>query len=720
MNDGNPRGTVSSGPIQTVSPVQGEPDDQIDLMQLFATLWRGKWLILFCTIIASVLGLYYTVVVAEPRYAATTRLALQADNQQVVDIQSVVSGVSTDDQAINTELQIIKSRTLILDLIRDMDLTKDPEFNARLQDPPLISIRMILDWIGSYLNLPRPAPEAPTDQEIEIEVAKAVNSALSTLAQPDTFLIDIRFRTGDPDKSAEMANRLAKIYLDDQIRVKFDETEFAVDWLSERVKQLELELNDKEEAIKDLRAETELVSLEALEALNVRAKDIRERLDNASQIAINIAANSERIATLSVEGDFAAIAQEYGQPVLTRLATKALEQGGSAEVAFFAELERLQAEDANNLVRIVSQRDALRTSLELIQQEIKDQNADLVRLNQMVREAEAVRVLYETFLTRLKETTVQIGLQRSDSRILSEAVPGEKVAPRSSLILAMAIVFGGLIGVGIVLLRAMTQQGFRSADDLEQATGYTVMGQIPIMLFRRRMGLLDHLRNKPTSAASEAIRNLRTSILLSNIDTPPKVIMSTSSIPGEGKTTHSIALAHNLSGLGKKVLLIEGDIRRRTFDMYFNGKPKGNLVSVVSEGMEISEALLSDEELGIDILMGGKSAINAADFFSSDKFKVFVERVREAYDFIIIDTPPVLVVPDARVIGHHADAIVYSVKWDFTSQYQVIDGLRQLSSVGLKVSGLVLSQISPRGMKRYGYGGRYGAYAGYGRGYYDT
>jgi succinoglycan biosynthesis transport protein ExoP len=251
-------------------------------------------------------------------------------------------------------------------------------------------------------------------------------------------------------------------------------------------------------------------------------------------------------------------------------------------------------------------------------------------------------------------------------------------------------------------------------------TGYTVLGQIPVMPFRRRGGLLEYLRTKPTSAANEAIRNLRTSILLSNVDAPPKVIMSTSSIPGEGKTTQSIALAQNLSGLGKKVLLIEGDIRRRTFDLYFKDKPKGHLVSVVSEGMELSEALLSEEELGIDVLMGGKSSINAADFFSSDKFKTFIEQMRETYDFVIIDTPPVLVVPDARVIGHQSDAIVYTVKWDFTNHHQVTDGLRQLSSVGLGVSGLVLSQINPRGMKRYGYGGRYGAYASYGKGYYDV
>jgi capsular exopolysaccharide synthesis family protein len=720
MNIGNSGITLPPSHNQNAPTSQIKADDQLDLEQVFSVLWIGKRIIIFCTFVASVLGVYYAVAVAESKFAASTQMALQVNKQQVVDIQSVVSGVSTEEQAINTELRIIMSRTLILELIREMNLTEDPEFNERLQDPPLITVHEILAFASNYIDIPLVEPSVPTHEELELEVVKSVSEAIVASSEPNTYLLQIRVRTWDPLKSAEMANRLARIYLDDQIRVKFTETEFAVDWLSERVTQLEQELNEKEDSIKNLRAETDLISLDALEALNIRAKDIRERLADTSTAAINAAAKSERIATLSVNRDFARIAAEYNFPTLTRLAEQAQTGGNVAEAAFFAELETIQATAAENLDRVVSQRDALQRSYDLIQQEIEVQNADLVRLNQLVRESEAIRVLYETFLTRLKETSVQIGLQRADSRILSEAVPGAQVAPQKSLILAMSVVLGGMLGVGIVMLRSMAQHGFRSAEDLERITGYTVLGQIPIMPFRRRLGLLDYLRTKPTSAANEAIRNLRTSILLSNIDTPPKVIMSTSSIPGEGKTTHSIALAQNLSGLDKKVLLIEADIRRRTFDQYFTGKPQGNLVSVVSDGMELADAILSEDGLGIDVLMGGKSAINAADFFSSDKFKAFIKQVRESYDFVIIDTPPVLVVPDARVIGHNADAILYTVKWDFTNQNQVVDGLRQFSSVGLRVAGLALSQINPRGMKRYGYGGRYGAYASYGKGYYDA
>jgi capsular exopolysaccharide synthesis family protein len=274
--------------------------------------------------------------------------------------------------------------------------------------------------------------------------------------------------------------------------------------------------------------------------------------------------------------------------------------------------------------------------------------------------------------------------------------------------------------MAIVLIRQFMHNGFRSADELEGATGLPVLGQIPKMPFKAREGLIGYLHDKPTSAAAEAVRNLRTSLLLSDIDNPPQVIMSTSSLPGEGKTTHSIALIQNLAGLNKKVLLIEGDIRRRTLNEYFHDIPEGGIVTALSGEKPLHELVLHDDRLGADVLMGEKSRVNAADLFSSDRFRNFLDDLRHAYDFVIIDTPPVLVVPDARVIGQHVDAILFSVAWDKTNRAQVMAALRELESAKLKITGFALAQIDPKGMRRYGYGDAHGAYGAYGKGYYDT
>jgi capsular exopolysaccharide synthesis family protein len=243
-----------------------------------------------------------------------------------------------------------------------------------------------------------------------------------------------------------------------------------------------------------------------------------------------------------------------------------------------------------------------------------------------------------------------------------------------------------------------------------------VLGQIPQIPARHRKKVLNYLATKPTSAAAEAVRNLRTSILLSNVDNPPKVIVSTSSVPGEGKTTNSLALAQNLVGLGKSVLLIEGDIRKCTFQQYFDDIPDKGLVSVLSGDQTLEEVIFKTPILGADLLVGDKASTNAADLFSSDKFKALIAEVRDKYDTIIIDTPPVLVVPDARIIAQVADAVLFTVLWDKTPKEQVEESMRMFHNANQRITGLVLGQISAKRMKQYGHG----AYAGYGDEYYTN
>jgi Mrp family chromosome partitioning ATPase len=168
------------------------------------------------------------------------------------------------------------------------------------------------------------------------------------------------------------------------------------------------------------------------------------------------------------------------------------------------------------------------------------------------------------------------------------------------------------------------------------------------------------------------------------------------------------------------VLLIQGDIRRRTLAQYFDHVPKDGILTALSGEVPLNEVVFHDDQLGADVLMGEKSHANAADLLSSDRFSTFLDRAREAYEFVIIDTPPVLVVSDARVIGQHDDAILFSVAWDRTQRGQVIAALREFESVNLRVTGIALGQIDAKGMRRYGYGGKYGAYGAYGKGYYNA
>lgn len=696
-------------------------DQGSDLLRLLSLLWNGRWVIGSFTLLAILIGGYYAFAVASAQYTATARLVMEQRQSQVVDLDTVLSGVSTDSAALNTELQYILSRKLIERVVDDLDLVSDPEFNATLREPPGFSFGQVKARIRALILGPPPPLPAPSPEKIREATVNAVRNTISVSTQRNTYIFMVRSTTGNPETSARIANRLAQTYIDNQVEKKFSATEYAVNWLTERVTELEAELKGREDEIKQLRSATDLINVEALDALNIRAKELRDRLSKAETTIETATDRLTNARSLVESGEIAEIAAFFADPTLDTLQRRISTQGGETgnRSLFDDRVAALISNLERKIARGTAQRDALGASLDTLQKQIAEQTEDLSRLTRMQRDVEATRILYETFLTRLKETSIQIGLQQADAAILSEAIRGQQVAPRRSRILVISMVLGALLGTGIILLRLVLHNQYRSATELERATGVAVIGNIPRIPIHRRKSLVHYLRGKPTSAMAEAIRNMRTSILLSDIDHPPQIIMSTSSLPGEGKTTQSISLAQNLSGLGKRVLLIECDIRRHTFAHYFKATNPHGLFAAVSGEVQTDQAISHDEELGADIICGDTAPVNAADVFSSERFRSFLEYLRSKYDYIVIDTPPVLMVPDARIIGQQCDAIIYSVKWDSTNKDQVAEGLQQLFSVGLKPTGLVLSQIDVRRMKSYGYAG-YAGYAAYAGKYYDT
>ncbi len=700
--------------------LQPDDDDEIDLLALVRTLWRGKWWITLFAVVAVGLGGYYAYVSATPTYAATTQMALQIRQETVVDLESVLSGVSSDQSSMNTEMEVIRSRELISALVDRLDLMDDPEFNTMLRPDggfdPSDAVAIVRGW----LRLPAEPATPPSEQEIRDDVIANVRDAISTQIGRQSYVFNISATSWDPQKSALMANTLAQIYKDDQVAQKVQATENAAIWLSGRVSELQTELEQRQREITELRTQRSLVSAESLQALNTQSVELQQNLQ-AAQAELDDTTTRSTAMEAVVDGTTAEKAAAVQDSQLAAIQT-AIERGDTAaQIRFDRRFESLRLQASAEAARLGEQVAQLEAEARRLSEQFEEQSSALANLQELERETEAVRVLYETFLTRLKETTVQEGVHQADSRILSEATPGQQVAPRKSRILALSMILGIMAGSALVLLREYTQNTYRTAEELERTTGQTVLGQIPRIPAKGRPATIQYLATKPTSAPAEAIRNLRTSVLLSNVDNPPRIIMSTSSIPGEGKTTLAIAMAQNLAGLDKKVILIEGDIRRRTFGEYFpQAREQGGLLSVISGKQTLEQAVWRHPQAGIDILMGERSHVNAADVFSSEAFRHLVERLRDEYDYTIIDTPPVLVVPDSRVIGQHVDAIVYTVRWDSTTRTQVQEGLRQFATVNLRVTGLVLSQIDPTGMKRYGYGEKYGAYSRYGRGYYDT
>jgi len=692
-------------------------NDEIDLAAVFATVWRGKWIIAVCCAVVLLIGGFYAFSVAVPLYTSTTTVIFEDEQGSVAGLDSVVGGNQVGGASITKEMEVLRARGLMGKVVDRIDLTNDPEFNPRLRDPSLkqrllSQVTGLVSGVDDGSNDQTPiVDDRARDRAISILLSKmSVGSVRSSL------VFDITITTQDRQKSAQIADAIAELYILNQIEVKFEKMEQATAWLSDRVIELQRDVEAAEEAVSRFNSQTDLVSVEALRALERQLKETRDRIAPLQEAR---AASQRKVAALEDAETRVEKAEVSSDPELTRLLQEVQSGEPGAGAAFDRRFERVLARVRSDLQRNTQQLAAVEQAGESLAQQIETQSQDLIQLQQLTREAEATRLLYEHFLTRLKETSAQQGIQQADSRILSSAVvPGAPSFPRKSLILLLSAVIGIMIGVAIVLLRELRNNSFRTGEELERHTGLSVLGQIPVIPASKRRDILAYMQDKPTSAAMEAVRNLRTSLLLSNVDNPPKVIISTSSLPGEGKTTNALALAYNFVGMGKKVLLIEGDIRRRTLNEYFKNVPKHGIVSMLAGERSFDDVVFRPAEFDADIVPGDKSRINAADFFSSDKFRDFVTEMRDLYDVIIIDTPPVLVVPDARIIAQTADALLFSVLWDSTSRAQVTESLRLLRASSIRPTGFILSQISPKGMKRYGYGGRYGAYGAYGSKYY--
>ena len=699
---------------QGPSPSGSTDEDVIDLGALFSTLWRGKWLIALGVLVALLIGGYYAYIAATPLYRSTAVVILETNQEQIVDLQSVVGGLSGDTSEVNSEVEVLRARSLMRKVVDRLDLTNDPEFNTELQPESLKSRIKSMVGVGAATVVLPPEQE---EQRIRDAVISNLLEVVTVRNVPLSLVFQVTVETENARKSALIADTIVDLYILNQIEVKFEATEQATLWLSERVAALQSKLEEAEAKASEFSAATELVSVEGLRALERQIKELRDRIATAQ---VNRTTQANRIETLEAADTRADQADISNDAQLERFLPR-VESAPDIAEAFDTRFQIVLQRSRQDLARADQQLAALRASEAELSRQVSRQSEDLITLQQLTREAEATRVLYEYFLSRLNETSAQQGIQQADSRILSDAVvPNQPSAPRKSLILAMSAILGLMLSAGLILLREMRNNSFRTGRELEGATGYTVLGQIPAMPAASRAKVLQYLSDKPTSAAAEAVRNLRTSLMLSNVDNPPKVVISTSSVPGEGKTTNSLALAQNLLGLGKRVLLVEGDIRRRTLHQYFKDMPEKGIVSVLSGELTLAEVVHRSQGFGADILGGEKSSTNAADLFASDRFRALIEEARGAYDMVIIDTPPVLVVPDARIIADQADAIIFTVQWDKTSKTQVEESLRMFHNSGQRITGLVLSQISPKGMKRYGYGGTYGAYSGYGAKYYTN
>lgn len=662
------QGWVQATP--TKGSMTSDTDGQIDLVGFVSILWRRKWSIILITLLSIALGVFYLKTATE-LYQSEATLILETQEQNATGLEGMVTGLSTEDTELNSQIEVIRSRRIVGQVVDTLNLHQDPEFVPELRDP---------SWIARTIGLVRgllPGDRTANAREKQSKRETAIDEMTKMLSLsiiPKTYVFRIRLETTSPEKSAEIINTLAEAFVKDQVTAKIESTGEAADWLNEKVVQLGQNLAQAEAAAADYRSNTDrLVSDVDVIAANNNLKNVRGRRDSFLR--------------------------------------SLLQATGSETPRTDRDRQRLEQFDKDI------------AELELI---VQRQNSDLLSLRQLDREATAATAIYEHFVTRLNEIEVQKGTQESDVRILSAAIPRFiPTQPKKLVTMLIAGLFGLFLGALYVMLGKLMDRSFRDPDSLQQAFSIPVVGTIPKAPTRNsRRGLLQYALKNPASVLMESVRDLRTSVMFkasaAGSDTAGgNVLLMTSSIPGEGKTTSSILLAVNSAALDMRVLLIECDLRRSTFQTYFGRPTKLGLVNAIDAGEDWKEAVWTEPRTNMDIIFGGLAkGRNAADIFASPDFEAFVQRLRQNYDLVIFDTPPVLAVPDARLIARHSDYVMYAVRSAETPSSAVSAGLRQFENIGIKVNGFNLTQMkSGDGYGYGGYGYGYGGQSRYGKAY---
>ena len=344
-----------------------------------------------------------------------------------------------------------------------------------------------------------------------------------------------------------------------------------------------------------------------------------------------------------------------------------------------------------------------------------------IGLRELEREADAKRNLYNAFLIRLTESREQRQVIEADARVIARAeTPTSPSSPGVKLFAAVGFVASGMLGVLLALVRERLDRGIRSKKEIEAQLGIACLGQVPFLkqIARSKQKPHAYLLEKPRSAYAEAIRSVGTYLRMSNVDDPPRVVQITSSIPNEGKTTFSTSLATSLAKSGQNTVLIDLDFHHPSVAGELGIEPERCLVDYMV-GDATLEDILYVSESGLTIVPIRRQSADPSVLINSQRMRQLLALLREQYDQVVVDSPPVLLVSDPKATSELVDATILLVRWQETSADKAQNALHELDAVNAKVAGAVLSQVDMQRQEQYGYAGVGSYYKNYRKYYVD-
>lgn len=720
----------------TLGPVDLAFLPDFDLVKLVAMFWRRAALSAAAALLVFVSVVIITVT-ATPLYTASADVMLDSRKEEVSSVTSVLSGLPADSTAVDTEAEILKSRQLAERVAAVLKLIDDPEFNPDIVDSKgkVKATTQIGQAVSGVVGVSNAggSTAATLDQQIAHErIIDRILNRLSVKRNGLTRMITVSFTSNDRAKAARIANTFADRYLLEQLETKFEATQQANNWLSQRLSDLKVQVQAAEEAVSQYKIANNLLSASGATLTEQEISTYNQRLAQAqTEQAEQEAALSTARAQLAAGSSGDDVGVALGSQVIQQLRTQRAAVSG--KVANLAgrygirhpemlkaqrELTDIDLQITDEIGRVISNLEArsavarqrtasVRGSLSGAQGALAVNNRAEVKLRELERNADSVRTLYESFLGRYKETSSSVGVERSDARVVSRAkIPTQQSSPKIFINLALGLALALSAWLAVTLIAELADTGLYTSEEAERRLNLPYLGSIPLLksVDDTADSPADHLIKRPLSAFAEAFRGLRTSVSYSRLGDPATVIGVTSSLPGEGKTVTAICMARSYAIQGLSTVLIDSDVRRRSVGRLLGVEPEAGLVEVLSGTVSLDQALMTDPGSDLRLLLLSKGSFTPKDLFGSRQMDVLIADLRSRFDIVIFDTAPILPVADTRLLAPKLDTTVFLTRWRKTPGKAAEAALRFLRAADAHVAGVALSQVDMKQQARYGYG----------------
>ncbi|RRH97719.1 polysaccharide biosynthesis tyrosine autokinase [Mesorhizobium tamadayense] len=665
------------------------PLDIREVFDFFLRRWKLVCGIAVITFVLFTAAAYFL----PPTYTGVSQILLDAPIDYMTPQDYSNSDFADNPTFIESQIAVLRSASLLQQVVDSQKLTEDPNIGPGA-----------LIWLQSALGVSR----VGLGNVIELDVGAY-----------------------DPQKAASLSNAIAQAYVADRIKSRYEGVQKASTWLSDRAAYLRGELSRSEQAVQKFRIDHNLLATQAgsltdqqLSELNVALINARAELsEKRSQyqqvdkvraaggdiqsipdVLQSVVINALRAQLSGVTRREADLKLKYGERHPDVLSAQAERRDIEGQIA--AEVQRLVGNLKNEVDAAEAREASLARALDSVSNRSEIEGQVGVQLRDLERIAAANKELFETFLSRAKLTEEKSTLLNSGVRIITDAsVPGSPSFPNRPLFAALGLVFGIFFGGAGAVLRELFASGFMAKKQIEDELAVPVLASMPRMSGWSkdvRSQPVAYLERRPLSRYSEAVRRLRLGIQAApELDHSPRLMLVTSAMPGEGKTTLALSLACSAVADGERVLVIDADLRLSATTAFFGMADKVGLVDLLTLPVKATNAIHLDERSGISLMPAGARTRNPPALLASARMRSLLDEVRGKFDTVIIDAPPVGPAADASILARHVDKVVFVVKWRETSREAVAEGIRHLGDRS-KLAGIALTMVDEPKLPRYG------------------